>query len=158
MTKKGRKHRKQNRTEISCQQPDRQETNLNNVLYLSSIALTEEQSLPTAYFNLFNTLLDIKKFVRNITLSKHFLTDTVTTTENLTHQLDDVYINEYKDLCFLEQCTLQDRSELSSTSKNGCHVSSKDIQYRNLCFYPVKSRVLSLEQFQNTVERDLKKL
>lgn len=77
---------------VSYPHQNKQETDINSVLNLSSIELTEELSkgmnfVPTVHINLFNTLLDVNKFVTSLTLKKHFLCYiTSYTNDNMHHQ------------------------------------------------------------------------
>ncbi|KAM8945703.1 myocardin [Pelodytes ibericus] len=117
---------------------------------------------PTNHFNLFSTLVDVNRFVRKITLKKHFF-DTIEATleqvssphpqnSNTTQLSTCIPVNlNFDDLCMLS--TLED---LQVTPKDTVTILTGLKPQSS--FYPVNSRNHVIDAYQRLVEEDLVKL
>lgn len=109
---------------------------------------------PTKDFNLYNTLLDVNRFIRNLTFRKHFIKEQKPTIRNyspITANTQQEYMS------FKDQTTVATFRSLDDMPK-------EEVQYRkyrkctapgNKNFYPIQSRTTSMDKCQDLVERDL---
>lgn len=115
---------------------------------------------PSEHFDIFGTLLDINKFIRNLTLRKHYFTSDTDVQDCVE---SDVLHNDISDVfSFQEHCSMKDLTELAveggSTARLGDIVSEGLNRVRigkHFDFYPINSRTAGMDRFQKSVERDL---
>lgn len=115
--------------------------------------------VPTVHFDLFNTIIDINKFARTLTVKRHF-SDVRSHREPTLATMDHPNIvtrDDLSQLPFSEQCGIMDLHELS-TPYPSKSIQSIDITYKNPDFYPINARIPALDLFQSMMERDLKTL
>lgn len=123
---------------------------------------------PTIHFDLFHTLCDVNRFIRILTVIHHFLTNDLDRSVTLEFMDNGVMTNtperpiedttEFMDLLFEDQLvlsTLQDLARLGLDEDFPEYNPQTRPKFSNPQFYPVKSRVLILDIFQQRVERDL---
>ncbi|OCT97320.1 hypothetical protein XELAEV_18009546mg, partial [Xenopus laevis] len=127
---------------------------------------------PTHHFSLFNTLLDVNRFVRKLTLRRHFGPGGEGVDRVPPHRDYSIDPREkgasrqgaHFDT-FRELCCLSDLSSIENESIRE-HVSDEPLigntslvnKKSNSNFYPLQSRCPSMDMFQDLVEQDLKKL
>lgn len=100
---------------------------------------------PCRHFDLFDTILDVNRFVRNLTLRKHYRTVDSTDNSNgnfLESSDDRSNLIEYT---FRELCAIRDLEDLSQEGNlTDLSISKEDkvqsVKYKIISdFYPVKS-------------------
>lgn len=134
---------------------------------------------PTCHFSLFNTMIDVNRFVRLLTIRKRFLTcsdevnddfpqatmEQTDTIETLCSQTSHVCSNTFSDIdkcdiictSFVEQMSLSHMQEQNreSLSPNGIITQNKKNFTKNPAFYPVQARSSVLNRFQELVEQEI---
>lgn len=116
---------------------------------------------PARHFNLFDTIVDVNRFVRHLTVRKHFLginpdmdpqeVSPVPTSEVVPHDNHSVgaqLFPEQTAMCELQDLLAESRVDTS------IHMSA-DFITRNPNFYPVNARSPAVDRFQELVEHDL---
>lgn len=118
--------------------------------------------------NLFQTLWDLNKFIRDLTVKKHFFTEESDWSEYKTvKQKDDDFNERGADIFslhtyFLEQIAINTLNELKEEGQftNFNNASQTQIgttigwgHIPNPNFYPIQSRSMTMDMFQTTVER-----
>ncbi|XP_075142257.1 metabotropic glutamate receptor 3-like [Leptodactylus fuscus] len=112
--------------------------------------------VPSQQFNMFDTLLDVNKFVRALIVDRHFHNNGIS--ESITDSLPETIPNEYDSLTFKEQVCLANLKSLETISTENRYLSRKKVNIRNPDYYPLSARVPVLDHFQTAVESDLIKL
>lgn len=113
--------------------------------------------VPTARFNLFDTLKNVNRFVRALTVKRNFLDEEAS--QSLTQNTN--YHETHEDfipLSFREQKTLIDLQDLQREdfmSENSLTEDMVRFSTTNSSFYPKSSRVPILDDFQHLVEHEL---
>lgn len=108
---------------------------------------------PTNKFNLYNTILDVNKFSRNLTLRKHFCNlptkGMSNNSDSSGRQVPPVFLS-FPDQTSLHNLQLlqQDTTAMVTKPKIYTIPGNKD-------FYPFQSRPSTLDQFQDLVEQEL---
>ncbi|OCT83472.1 hypothetical protein XELAEV_18026014mg [Xenopus laevis] len=150
-----------------------------NIVNISSVTLTKAQECvlshglsfaPTHHFNLFNTLLDVNRFVRKLTLRRHFGTSGLGT-DRAEHSpkhgtspkkggLGGMFGSFREHCCLADLDSLQRESldELQATGEHLDRVKLPKDKTLPSRFYPLQSRCTSMDTFQELVEKDLTKL
>ncbi|OCT61007.1 hypothetical protein XELAEV_18047033mg [Xenopus laevis] len=131
----------------------------------------EEEDFGGGHYRLFNTLLDVNKFVRKLTLRRHFGSCGIGTDSDNSQQVeaDSVLtgVNQKGSPnfnSFREYCCLTDLSSLQRESTTESQSQKNTIGHILLSkkmpssFYPLQSRCPSMDTFQDLVEGDLTKL
>ncbi|OCT99728.1 hypothetical protein XELAEV_18005509mg [Xenopus laevis] len=125
---------------------------------------------PTHHFSLFNTLLDVNKFVRKLTLRRHFGPggegvdiaphrdySTQLKAHGTTEQA--ISLDTFKEhACLADLCALENESVMGKPPDESLIGRSVLNKRFNSGFYPLQSRCPSMDLFQDLVEQDLKKL
>lgn len=116
--------------------------------------------VPKQNFDLFNTVKSVNRFVRGLTVKRHFLDQDAEDVPTSSQQPSDDTINIYKDLQFNDQLTLKNLTELQSSNiSSDLNVNmSLNFNVSNPEFYPVQSRTEIMDKCQFYIERDLRKL
>lgn len=111
--------------------------------------------VPNRHFDLFETIVDINKFIRNLTVRKYFAKDDnrtpLETPDESAFRLPTMESNQMQ-----EMVALQDLQQLQSDEID-TQVSldaPKKIQIRNPSFYPVQARSTPMDMFQDKMEQD----
>ncbi|CAJ0966832.1 unnamed protein product [Ranitomeya imitator] len=153
--------RKHNNKKIST---EAKEDEKNVVINLSSYVISETQMdilskgltfSPTNEFDMYRTLLDVNKFVRNLTLKCHFFKEKSDqdAIQNLTTQSDQTTLGEIG--TFQELCSISDLRTLESESIESTKNLNSGYKSKKPYFYPVNSRPNILDSFQECIEEDL---
>ncbi|XP_053571570.1 uncharacterized protein LOC128661327 [Bombina bombina] len=116
---------------------------------------------PSCNFNLFSTVLDVNRFVRTLTLKKHFANDDESANEEANdqavcvQQTPNFNFNDYTAMVDMQE--LIEENEFTQTARSG--PSEKDINLKRFkeksVFYPIHSRGQHLQVFQQTLETQL---
>ncbi|XP_053545365.1 uncharacterized protein LOC128636363 [Bombina bombina] len=132
----------------------------NSVINLSSYRLTDSEGkilkhglgfVPSRDFDLFQTILDVNRLVRDLTLRKYFTGNDIT--ENVM-QVEP--IANYDDLAFTDICALSNLEALSHGSIDQIHIDKISCRMKSRSnFYPIQARGKGLEVFHNRVVEDL---
>lgn len=117
---------------------------------------------PTCRFNLYNTILDVNKFARDITILKHSDTLETMAQDQPATQMENVTSNDQmpeqlsRSFMFTDLMTQIQLQELPAESRELSTIQpSTTFRTTNREFYPVQSRTNSLELFQERMEQDL---
>lgn len=142
----------------------------NSVINLSKRPLNAEEFnllakglnfCPSRHFNLFETILDVNKFSRTLTLRKHFFN---CSSEEMENSLDNCDTGESlpSPKLFSEVYALQDLIDLADESDQSPldpTDTHNDISFKSRSdLYPVASRGKDIDLFQKMVEGDLVRL
>lgn len=109
---------------------------------------------PSHDFDLFSTLKDINKFVRGLTVKKHFWSNE-TTDGNELHETNSVTNRDFSDQMMLK--TLKELENTSYIIENNI-TQAMDFVTSNPLFYPIESCSPAMDRFQFHVEQDLRQL
>ncbi|XP_075720195.1 uncharacterized protein LOC142760597 [Rhinoderma darwinii] len=113
--------------------------------------------VPNLNFDVFSTLLDINKFIRNLTVKRHFLTTEANMDEQTVEPV--AYSNPYRLLMFQEQLALTCLEDLADGTTQKLNNSQiPEFITKNPRFYPIQSRTDSMDTFQLIMERELHKI
>ncbi|KAM3915680.1 vomeronasal type-2 receptor 26-like [Leptodactylus fuscus] len=121
--------------------------------------------VPTSRFNLFQTLLDVNKFMRTLTVKKHFfkedngdlqtshLNSDIGSTSKRANNESSLHLN------FKEQLTISTLTELEYLNMTPeRNIESIAVTTSNPSFYPISSRGNCFSAFQHKVEQELAEL
>lgn len=129
--------------------------------------------VPENKMDLFHTCKDINKFVRDITIKKHFFQAKQDDSERITTNREPQDLNSRGlsnsfplNLDFLEviatqslEALYQESTEVEENSDTSWVDSTVNrIRFPNKGFYPIKSRTKDMDVFQHLVEKDLTKI
>lgn len=119
---------------------------------------------PTQRFNLFETILDVNRLVRNLTIKKHFLVEpnndaVVPEVESHATVYAESHVLLFVCTNFNEQIAHMNLYLLNVESNRNYSINtSENFSTRNSTFYPTQARSLALESFQHVVQDALVEL
>lgn len=127
---------------------------------------------PTLHFDLFQTILDINKFIRNVTVRRHFSGSDFANTEcgdntndvceyNVNTVGDNINTNAITSMptmncLFHEQRLLAELHTLQAESvESRTNQVATKFKVHSPYFYPVQSRTMSMDRFHDAIIREL---
>lgn len=129
------------------------------VINISATILTSDQVnvlsrglnySPTKNFNLYNTLLDVNKFVRNLTLRRHFFNEPAIQNYDKTPSVHHNFTS------FEDQRVISTLRSLQDDGLQGEGAPQRTYTFTgNKNFYPIQSRTASMDIYQDLVEKEL---
>lgn len=138
------------------------------ILAPTIVSLSELQILskglnfvPSRRFDFFQTICDLNRFVRLLTVKRHFLSgDEGVTPDSITAGENTQIRNEFSSLPFADQVTLCDLQDLQREGTPFQFNTDDKIAFKssNPSYYPLSSRANILDDFQYLIEQDLKAL
>lgn len=122
---------------------------------MDKILTESDEILTSRHFNLFDTILDVIKFVKNFTIKKHyFVSDKKDVSEVSVPIHKDVSHIYFWNLCALRHLEDLAREIAVCNVGDGCTYTIDLVSLRTRSeFYPVKSQTPDMNRFKKMVER-----